>query len=145
MPNLGTALKAEISRLASKVVKQHLAPHQKATADHRRRIAALKREITALKKLASATAKAAKTLPVKPPSDVASTKMRFQAKGLRTLRTRLALSAGDFGKLAGVSGQTVYNWEREKAEPRQAQLAGLAALRGIGKREALARLEAKSK
>jgi DNA-binding transcriptional regulator YiaG len=145
MPNLGTALKAEITRLAIKVVKQHLAPQQKASADHRRHIAALKREIAALKKLATSTAKATKTLPAKPAADGTSTKMRFQAKGLRTLRARLALSAGDFGKLAGVSGQTVYNWEQEKAEPRQAQLAGLAALRGIGKREALARLEAQSK
>ena len=34
-----------------------------------------------------------------------------------------------------------YNWEQDKSRPRQAQLDGLAAVRGIGKREALARLE----
>ena len=68
--------------------------------------------------------------------------MRFVAKGLRSLRTRLGLSAGDFGTLAGVSGQSIYNWESGKAVPRKSQLAALASLRALGKREAAARLEA---
>ena len=55
-------------------------------------------------------------------------------------RERLGLSVGDFGKLLGVSAQSIYNWERETAYPRGEQLAKLAALRSIGKREAQARL-----
>jgi hypothetical protein len=40
-----------------------------------------------------------------------------------------------------VSAQSVYNWEHEKARPRVEQLSKVAALRGIRKREAKARLE----
>jgi len=42
---------------------------------------------------------------------------------------------------APTSGQSIYNWERATATPRSSQLDALAALRRMGKREALARLE----
>jgi DNA-binding transcriptional regulator YiaG len=67
--------------------------------------------------------------------------VRFVAKGLRSQRNRLGLSAGDFGKLVGVSAQSVYNWESESTYPRGEQLSKLAALRGIGKRDAEQRLK----
>jgi hypothetical protein len=35
---------------------------------------------------------------------------------------------------------TIYNWEQGKARPQKAQLAALAKVRGIGKREALDKL-----
>jgi hypothetical protein len=41
-----------------------------------------------------------------------------------------------------VSGLTVYNWEQGKSRPRKEQLASLIALRGLGIRGALARLDA---
>jgi transcriptional regulator with XRE-family HTH domain len=44
----------------------------------------------------------------------------------------------------GVSAQSIYNWETGKAVPRRQQLEAIAALRGIGKREALSRLETKT-
>ena len=59
---------------------------------------------------------------------------------MKAQRSRLGLSAADYGKLVGVSGLTIYNWEHEKSRPRQAQLAALVAVRGIGKREALMKL-----
>ena len=40
-----------------------------------------------------------------------------------------------------MSAQSVYNWEQEKARPRAELLAKVAALRGIGKRDAKSRLE----
>jgi len=36
------------------------------------------------------------------------------------------LSAADYGKLVGVSGLTIYNWEGGKAKPRQEKIAVLA-------------------
>jgi hypothetical protein len=42
--------------------------------------------------------------------------------------------------LLGVSGQSVYKWEHGESRPRAKQLEAIAALRGIGKREAAARL-----
>ena len=47
-------------------------------------------------------------------------------------------------RLLGVSGQSVYKWELGKARPRARQLEAIAALRGVGKREVNARLEALS-
>ena len=64
-----------------------------------------------------------------------------RAGGLASHRKRLGLSAADFGKLLGVSGQSIYKWEPGEVKPRRAQLEAIAAIRTLGKREALARLE----
>ena len=74
-------------------------------------------------------------------SDPTAKRVRFAAKGLRSQRNRLGLSQTDLGTLLGVSAQSIYNWESESAHPRDEQLAKLAALRGIGKREAGERLQ----
>ena len=39
--------------------------------------------------------------------------VRFSARSVKAQRKRLGLSAADFGKLVGVSGLTVYSWERD--------------------------------
>ncbi len=57
-------------------------------------------------------------------------------------RKRLGLSAQDFALLVGTTGQSVYAWESGKARPRQEFLVAIAALRGIGKQEAMTRLAA---
>ena len=77
--------------------------------------------------------------PASPVGDSA-VRVRFTATGLRSQRKRLGLSAADYAQLVGVSAQSIYNWEREIARPRKEQIAVLAALRGMGKREAQARL-----
>ncbi len=61
---------------------------------------------------------------------------------MKAQRKRLKLSAEDYGRLVGVSGQTIYHWEQGKTRPQEAQLVALAAVRGLGKREALVKLEA---
>ena len=63
------------------------------------------------------------------------------AKGLKTDRERLGLSARQLRKLVGVSGLSIYNWEQGKARPRESSIAALMSVRGIGKREATKRLE----
>ena len=54
---------------------------------------------------------------------------------------KLGLSAADYATLVEVSAQTIYNWERGKSKPQEQQLASLLAVRDLGKREALKRLE----
>jgi DNA-binding transcriptional regulator YiaG len=66
---------------------------------------------------------------------------RFSAKGFKTLRAKLGLSASDVGTLLGVSMQSVYNWERGNTVPRAAQVSSIAALRSMGKKQAKERLE----
>jgi DNA-binding transcriptional regulator YiaG len=68
-------------------------------------------------------------------------KARFSPKWLKLHRNRLKLSAHDYARLLGVSGQTVYHWEQGRARPRKAQIAAWVAVRRLGRREALKRLE----
>lgn len=140
MPNLSTVLKSEITRLARKEIKSAVDPLRKANAGYRRDIAELKRQVTQLQREAKAAAKSPKTRADSNAELPGRT--RFVAKGLKSLRARLGLSAADFGRLVGASGQSIYNWETGKAVPRASQQASLAAVRGLGKRDAAKRLEA---
>ena len=140
MPNIGSMLREEITRLSRKESRAQVEPTRKASAQCRRDVAELKRQVAQLERQVALLArKAAAALPAAP-AGAAGKAMRFGAKALRSQRNRLGLSAADFGKLVGVSAQSIYNWERELARPRGEQLAKLAALRGVGKREAAARL-----
>lgn len=141
MPDIAGLLKAEIVRLSNKTVRQHLGPVKSASAAHRRQIAALKKQVSSLEReLAKLRRSTSSRVVSEASGNTDASKNRFVAKGLRSLRARLDLSAEDFGRLVGVSSQSVYNWEQEKSRPRPAQVAAIAAVRTIGKREALARL-----
>lgn len=141
MPDIAGLLKAEIVRLSNKTVRQHLAPVKSASNAHRRQIAALKKQIYALEREISKLRRSSPSTKAQDDIETDTSRNRFVAKGLRSLRARLGLSAEDFGRLVGVSSQSVYNWEQEKSRPRPAQVAAIAAVRSIGKRQALARLE----
>ena len=142
MPNVGAILKEEITRLSRKELRRQLAGVKKASAQYRHHIAALKRQIGSLEREVAVL----RTRVLERTSATApdATKTRFVAKGLHSHRARLGLSAEEYGRLAGVSAQTIYSWERETSTPRAAQRASLAAIRGLGKREAHTRLEAVS-
>ncbi|WP_084073273.1 helix-turn-helix domain-containing protein [Noviluteimonas dokdonensis] len=138
MPNIATLLKSEITRLARKEVKAQTDALRKSGASYRRDIAALKRQVTDLQRQLAAATRSSKR--ATPSESAETTKVRFSTKGLKSHRAKLGLSAGDYGRLAGVSGQSVYNWEDGTTIPRPSQVAALAALRGMGKREAIAQL-----
>ena len=139
MPNLNSVLKSEITRLARKEIRSSVDPLRKSNSALRREVAELKRQVTALQREIKVSSKPQRE--AKNPA-VEHRSTRFTAKGLKTLRARLGLSAADFGQLVGASGQSIYNWEAGKAVPRANQQAALAAVRGLGKREAAKRLEA---
>lgn len=137
MPNLSTILKGEITRLARKEIKAAVDPVRKANAGHRKEIAELKRQVSSLQRGLRASAKPSKV--VEQEGGASGTK-RFSAKGLKSLRAKLGLSAGEFGRLVGASGQSIYKWEQGRAIPRALQKAALGSIGGIGKREAAKRL-----
>ncbi len=142
MPNIAALLKTEIVRLSRKTLRQSLAPLQAASLSHRQQLASLKKQVQALEReLAALRKQAGKAAAAAPVAEEGAEKHRYSAKGLRSLRTRLDLSAEELGKLIGVTAQSVYNWEAEKTLPRQSQVAAIAGLRSIGKKEARARLE----
>jgi DNA-binding transcriptional regulator YiaG len=140
MPNIATALRAEISRLSRKEIREQVEPTRKATAQHRRDIASLKRQVASLEREVKALARRAPAAAASAPEG-GPARMRFVAKGLRSLRSRLDLSAADFGRLLGVSAQSIYNWEGGSTVPRGAQLQRLAQVRTLGKRDAQRLLE----
>jgi DNA-binding transcriptional regulator YiaG len=144
MPNIGSLLKAEISRLSRREIRSEVASLKKASAASRRHIAALKRQVSALEKKASMLARQGARAPVES-SKVTGQPLRFVAKGFKSLRKRLGLSAPQLAKLLGVSEQSIYNWETKKATPRKEQVGAIAGLRGLGKREVQQRLAEFSK
>ena len=113
-------------------------PTKKATAAHRRDIALLKRQLVLLERQVKALMRYAPSASSAPQPSAPGVKVRFVAKGLRSHRDRLGLSAEGLGKLLGVSAQSVYNWESGKARPRQDQIAKLSQLRKVGKRQVTA-------
>jgi DNA-binding transcriptional regulator YiaG len=145
MPNIGALLKAEISRLSRREIRQEVASLKKASAASRRHIAALKRQVSALEKKASLLAKQSSRGGKAEASSEPGQPIRFVAKGLRSLRKRLGLSAPQLAKLLSVSEQSVYNWETKKATPRKEQVAAIAGMRSLGKRDVQQQLAELSK
>jgi DNA-binding XRE family transcriptional regulator len=142
MPNIASVLREEITRISRREIKKQTAVLQGSSAQYRRDIAALKREVTRLDRTLRQQLRASKpATPAATDGDAGS--MRFVAKGFRTLRHRLGLSASQMGKLLGVSEQSIYNWETKVAVPRRARLPSIARLRSMGKRDAQQLLEQK--
>jgi len=142
MPNIGSVLRQEITRLARKEVNAGTKAIRKANAQYRRDIAQLKRQVSALSKQVAylerrEQKRASKGLPK------ASTEgKRFSARGVKAHREKLGVSAAGYARLVGVSAQTIYNWESGKSKPRDEQLGSVVAVRDLGKRGAFERLEA---
>jgi DNA-binding transcriptional regulator YiaG len=146
MPNIGSLLREEITRLSRKETRGQIDSTRKATTQHRKDIAALKRQVATLERQIKVLARRSTAAAAGAASRAAGPpKIRFVAKGLKSQRERLGLSAGDFGRLVGVSAQSIYNWEGGQTRPRDEQVARLAQLRSIGKREAGQRLEQTAK
>ena len=142
MPNIATALRDEIRRLAKKEIKATTQSTKQAVAQHRRDIALLKRLVQMQQKeIRFLKTQESKRLNQPPTTEEPVEGVRFSARSVRAQRQRLGLSADDFAKLVGVSGLTIYNWELGRARPKKERLGALFALRHVGKREALKKLE----
>jgi DNA-binding transcriptional regulator YiaG len=141
MPNIAAVFKEEIVRLARKEIRRQTNVLRKASAQYRKDIAEMKRRVADLQRKVSPIEKQVLKGVSSQVPEVHAERVRFTAKGLHSQRKRLGLSAADCGKLLGVTDQTIYNWEHETARPRKQQVAIIASIRGLGKREAYARLE----
>lgn len=138
MADIASLLKTEIARIARKEVRAEIQNLKKANSQHRGLIVELRREIAALQKQLRqvsrehiATANETKAL---------NRKYRFSATRLAAHRAKFGLSAADYGKLVGVSGSTIYLWERGKTRPKPEQVQQLGTLKGLSRKATLARL-----
>jgi DNA-binding transcriptional regulator YiaG len=142
MPNIANVLKNEIARVARKAVRAETEGLKGTVSRQRAEIVALKRRTQELEQQLRRVGKGqAKAAAAPPEDDAEAGRHRFSAKGLASQRRRLGLSAEDFGLLLGVSGQSIYKWERGEAHPRASHLPAIAAARGLGKKAAAARLD----
>jgi len=151
MPNVAKLLREEITRLARKEVKGAVLDLKKDAVKNRKAVGALNKRISSIEKMSRRmivtieNAKRAAVVEAAAPSP----RMRFTSRTSLALRRKLKLSQVEFGRLIGLSGQSVYQWERKggRIKLRKKTLEALAAIKSIGAREARKRLgvEMKSK
>ncbi len=142
MPNLTKVLHDEIRRLARKEIRIQTGVFKQAVARYRREITALRKRFEDQQhQITFLQAQEGKRLANAPVAEVDIEGVRFSPRSIRSHRKRLKLSAEEYARLVGVSMQTVYHWEQGKSRPRKSQLAALVAVRGLGRREALKRLD----
>lgn len=141
MPNIASVLKEEIARVARKEFRRETEGLKKASAQYRSDIAALKRRVRTLEQQVSRLEKQAIVKSENAAAASAPTRVRFSAKSLAAQRKRLRLSAPNLGILLDVSPQTIYNWEAGTTRPGDLKAAQIAALRGVSKAQADARLQ----
>lgn len=142
MPNIAAVLKAEIARVSRKQSKTESESLKRSSAQHRSDIAALKRRVIQLERMVVGLAKGVGHVraPAISEGNDAEGAHRWRPEGFKKLRAKLELSANDMGRLIGCSGQSIYKWEDGKARPRASSLPAIAAVRKMGKREAMAKL-----
>src|SRR3989339_1061860 len=144
MPNLSQILKAEISRIARKETKSLVNPVRASNYTLKKAVAELKRKVTVLEsenKRLSAFYKNTRDQAEVKPEDIQNA--RITVRTVRALRKKLGFSQTAFGKLLGISGQSVLIMEKKtgRLKLRSSTLASMLSIRGIGKREAKKRLE----
>lgn len=136
--NLASILKNEIVRLSRRSAKQATDSLRATLSTQRKSIAKLRDEVSQLRRELAIVRKAAGKS-----TRESGQSARYSSKSLRSQRSRLGLSSEHFGKLIGVSAQTIYNLERNPDQrPSQKVISGLASVRQLGRREAADRLAA---
>lgn len=142
MPNLATALKQEIARIARKEMRSELDSLRKAVSTQRTDLARIKRECAGLgqevRRLQRELGRFTPT-PTAAAEEPTAT-FRYSAERLASARAKLGLSAADFGRLVGASALSIYKWERG-TKPREKFMPALARAVTMGKREASAQLQ----
>jgi len=146
MPDVARVLREEVQRLAKRQVKAALTPVKRDTVRLKKHVADLRRDLTALTRTSRELLARVTAVVATKESEVATERaatLRPTSKRLVRLRRRLGLTQVEFGKLLGVSGQAVLNWEGKggRVRMRSANLAALAGVQKIGKREARRRLD----
>lgn len=144
MPDIASALKAEISRLARKQLRTDTESSRKAIASYRHQMADLKRKVQWLERQVSQLQRQVSepSLSGEREGENDGRTLRFRPDGLAKHRQRLGLSAREMGLLLNASALSVYKWESGQARPRSRHLTAIAEVWKLGKREAAKRLEA---
>lgn len=146
MPDVAAVLKEEIRRLARKEVKQLVSSLEKDNRLLKKTVSAQRKRLDRIEKQvrnrqAAAVADSAETDAADDAAE--GSRARISAKAIRELRQKFGMSREAFGKLLGVSSQSIYQWERQEGRLnlRSRTKAAVVDVRKMGKREANRMLE----
>src|SRR5437667_8756220 len=134
MPKIEVAIKEAIDRGARRHIRQVVAPLRREIRRLRQLVAGLRKDVTGLKTTAAQWERVADQRPwTATVSDEAAKAARLSAGLIRKLRTRLGLSQAALGRLVGVTGAAVVEWERGRARPSGERRKAVVALGGLGR------------
>lgn len=144
MSNLQHVFNDECHRISRKEVKASVVPLAKTVSSLRREVIDLRKQPKA------ALERLDKVCPVVKAPEKASDpigagkKLRLTPARIQKVREKTGLSRMQFAQLLGVNYISVVNWENGKTKAREEQLQKIAQVRGYGKRELKAALDAKN-
>jgi DNA-binding transcriptional regulator YiaG len=142
VPKIELAIKDAITRGADRRVRRVVVPLRREVHRLRRLLAQVRRDVGALRVVAREWQRAAQVTPFGAGVSEDEVKAaRFSARLIQKLRTRLGLSQMALGRVVGVSGAAVMQWERGRASPSAPNRKALVALRKRGRREVKRLLE----
>lgn len=144
MASIARALRNEMQRIARIESRQATAALRRISRVLKHTAADLKHRIVALEKDSRRLLAAGGLVPTKAgrPSQDEVESARITAGMIRRIRQRLGITQREMARLAGVSAQSVYQWERKSGRLRfRGQVKErLVALRKLGVREARQKL-----
>lgn len=150
MTTFAASLKKEIARVARKELREEISILRKGSSTYRSEIAELKRRIKALESQLKALSRTVPSVASKIVSNPGPTlarakpgrKVTLGAAEFSALRQRLGFTQAQMAQLVGASALSIYKWDSGQVTPRAAQIEKIMSVRKIGKREAVARLQA---
>jgi DNA-binding transcriptional regulator YiaG len=136
VPKIEAAIKEAIDRRARRHIRQVATPLRREVRRLRQLVAGFRKDLAGVKATAAQWERVAgQTSWTATVSDEAAKTARLSARLIRTLRTRLGLSQAAMGRLIGVSGAAVVEWEHGRAKPSGERRRAVVALRSLGRRE----------
>ncbi|MCZ6688321.1 MAG: helix-turn-helix domain-containing protein [Planctomycetota bacterium] len=138
MPNIAAVLREEIVRLARKELRATIGSLRKRVAELTRSNAALKKKVPSIEREVARLSKEAEARQIQVIRAGAKELkgVRIGPRSIQAQRKRLKLTREEFGKLAGVSANTIYLWEIGEVSPREKSRGVLVGLRRLRAREA---------
>jgi DNA-binding transcriptional regulator YiaG len=145
MSNVAKVLRAEISRISRREMKNSIEGIRKSNRGLKKIVADLKRRVLLLEKGNKGLVAAMRRYQVeslKTHDQEETAKARFTSKGIRSLRSRLRLTQADFARLLGTTPYSVYLWETKEGalKLRDKTREALLSVRGLRAREARMKL-----
>lgn len=146
MSTFAKQFQEEIKRLARKELKEEMIRLKAENTDLKKSISELRKRVDKMERSNRRVLRKVVAPEVLNEADEAprkdAGKARITSKTILTLRQRLGLTQAQLGKLLGVSGQSVYQWERknDRLTLRSRALQAVLDAKSMGVKEARAKL-----